>query len=74
MICVTLRYIYIPLSFATLVLLYNSTGSKTAVKLFCHTLPSGSYPFMQSWLSRLEPHKKREYRIAEKFVWNSFVF
>ncbi|XP_062590724.1 uncharacterized protein LOC134252300 [Saccostrea cucullata] len=51
-----LRYVS-PLSFAPLVLLYNSTGSKTAVELFCHTLPSGSYPFLQNWLAKLEPHK-----------------
>lgn len=39
------------MSFAPLVLLYNSIGSKTVVELFCHALPSGSYPFMQT------PHK-----------------
>lgn len=43
------------MSFAPLVLLYNSTGRKTAVELFSQSL-SGSYPFMQSWLSRLETH------------------
>lgn len=36
----TLRYIS-PLSLAPMLLLYNARGSKTAVEIFSHSLPSG---------------------------------
>ncbi|XP_071177551.1 uncharacterized protein [Mytilus edulis] len=50
-----LRYIS-PMSLAPLILLYNSTGSKTAVDIFSHTLPSGGYTFLQNWLLTLKPN------------------
>lgn len=49
-----LRYIS-PLSLAPMLLLYNATGSKTAVEIFSHTLPSGGYTFLQNWLLELKP-------------------
>lgn len=49
-----LRYIS-PLSLAPMLLLYNATGSKTAVEIFTHTLPSGGYNFLQKWLLELKP-------------------
>ncbi|VDI31507.1 Hypothetical predicted protein [Mytilus galloprovincialis] len=50
-----LRYIT-PMSLAPLILLYNSTGRKTAVDIFSHTLPSGGYTFLQNWLLSLKPN------------------
>ncbi|CAG2227998.1 unnamed protein product [Mytilus edulis] len=44
------------MSLAPLILLYNSTGSKTAVDIFSHTLPSGGYTFLQNWLLTLKPN------------------
>lgn len=56
-----LRYIS-PLLLVPMLLLYNATGSKTAVEIFSHTLPSGGYTFLQNWLLELKPCRYINFR------------